>query len=62
MIEDLKEALAKHLENKSYAIIIDGKVYKAKELAEHIRKETEVGKKFIEMAVKGTIERYGKRT
>ena len=61
-MESLKEALAKYLENKPYCIIIDGKVYKAKELAEHVRKETSVGKKFIEMAVKGTIERYGKRT
>jgi len=61
-MESLKETLAKHLETKPYAIIIDGKVYRAKELAEHIRKETSIGKKFIEMAVKGTIERYGKRT
>jgi len=61
-MESLKETLAKHLENKPYSIIIDGKVYKAKELAEHIRNETEIGKKFIEMAIKGTIERYGKRT
>ena len=61
-MESLKLALAEHLKKKNYVIVIDGKAYKGSELAEEVLKETEVGKKFIEMAVKGTIERYGKRT
>jgi len=60
-MENLKETIAKHLEGKSYKFIVGDKVLTAKELAEHVRHETDLGRKFIEMAVKGTVERYAKR-
>jgi hypothetical protein len=34
------------------------KIYTSEELAKEVENETEIGKKIIEMAIRGTIERY----
>jgi len=60
-MEALKKTIAEHLRSKDYIILIEGKEYTAKQLAEQVEKETEVGKKVLEMAIKGTIDRYGKK-
>jgi len=60
-LEALKKTVAEHLRSKDYIIIVEGKEYTAKQLADEIEKETEVGKMMLEMAIKGTIDRYGKR-
>jgi len=60
-METLKEIIAKSLEGKPYSIIIEGKVYSASQLAEEVRKASEIGMKVIEIAIKGTLERYAYR-
>jgi len=59
-VEAVKKAIATHLRTKDYVILIEGKEYTAKQLADEVEKETDVGKKVIEMAIKGTLERYGR--
>jgi len=59
-MENLKKTVASALKSTPYSIIIDGKMYSGKELADHVMKETDLGLKVIEMAIKGTIERYSK--
>ena len=59
-MENLKKTVASALKSMPYNLIIDGKMYRGEELADHVMKETEVGKKIVEMVIKGTLERYGK--
>jgi len=59
-MENLKRTVASALKSTPYNLIIDGKTYRGEELADHVMKETEVGKKIVEMVIKGTLERYGK--
>jgi len=56
----LRKAVAEAIRKSNVTTIIGGKAYSPKELAEEVEKETEIGKKIIEMAIKGTIERYAK--
>jgi len=58
--ESLKKAVADAIRRSGYSTIIANRVYTAEELAKEVENETEVGKKMIEMAIKGTIERYSK--
>jgi len=58
--ETLKKAVADGIRRSRYSTIIANKLYTAEELAREVEKETEIGKKMIEMAIKGTIERYSK--
>jgi 23S rRNA pseudoU1915 N3-methylase RlmH len=58
-METLKVVVASHLQDKKYTIIIDGKTYKASELAQEVLKESEIGVKVLQMVIKGTLERYG---
>lgn len=58
--EDLKKAIADAIRRTGFSTIHAGKLYTAEELAKEVENETEVGKKIIEMAIKGTIERYKK--
>ena len=60
-MESLKKTVASALKSTPYNLIIDGKMYSGEELADHVMKETEVGKKIVEMVIKGTLERYGKK-
>ena len=59
-MENLKRTVASALKSTPYNLIIDGKTYRGEELADHVMKETDLGLKVIEMAIKGTIERYSK--
>lgn len=59
-METLKVVVAQHLSSKNYVVIIDGKQYSSKELAEEVLKESDVGVKVIQMIIKGTLERYSK--
>ena len=59
-MENLKKTVASALKSMPYSLIIDGKMYKGEELADHVMKETEIGLKVIEMIIKGTIERISK--
>ena len=59
-MENLKKVVASALKSMPYNLIIDGKMYKGEELADHVMKETEIGLKVIEMLIKGTIERYNR--
>jgi len=60
MDEALKKAVADAIRKSRFSTIIGKKLYSAEELAREIENETEIGKKMIEMAIKGTIERYSK--
>ena len=59
-MKNLKKVVANALKSMPYNLIIDGKMYKGEELADHVMKETEIGLKVIEMIIKGTIERISK--
>ena len=59
-MENLKKTVASALKSMPYNLIIDGKMYRGEELADHVMKETSLGLKVIEMIIKGTIERYSK--
>ena len=59
-LNDLKKAIADGIRRSGCSTIIANKLYTAEELAREVEKESEVGKKIIEMAIKGTIERYAK--
>jgi len=59
-MENLKKVVASALKSMPYNLIIDGKMYRGEELAEHVMKETPLGLKVMEIAVKGTLERYAK--
>lgn len=59
-MEELKKVVAEAIRRTGYTTIIAGKAYRADELAKEVENETEIGKKMIELAVKGTIERYSK--
>ena len=59
-MENLKKIVANALKSMPYNLIINGKMYKGEELADHVMKETEIGLKVIEMIIKGTIERYSR--
>jgi len=58
---ELRKVIARAIRDSKYHTIIKNRVYSAEELAEEVEKGTEVGNKFIELAVKGTLERYAKR-
>ncbi len=57
-MEELKKAVADAIRRSGYSTIIANKLYTAEELAKEVENETEVGKRMIELAIKGTIERY----
>jgi len=59
-MENLKKTVASALKSMPYSLIIDGKMYKGEELADHVMKETDLGLKVIEIIIKGTIERISK--
>lgn len=59
-MEAMKKAVADHLRSKDYIILIEGKEYSSQQLADEIEKETPIGKKMLEIAIKGTVERYSK--
>ena len=59
-MENLKKTVASALKSMPYSLIIDGKMYRGEELADHVMKETKLGLKIIEMAIKGTLERYSR--
>jgi len=60
MDKALKKAVADAIRKSGLSTVIGRKLYTAEELAREVEKESEVGKKIIEMAIKGTIERYAK--
>ena len=60
MDEALKKAVADAIRKSRLSTIVGRKLYTAEELAREVEKESDVGKKIIEMAIKGTIERYAK--
>ena len=60
-MENLKKTVASALKSMPYSLIIDGKMYRGEELADHVMNETNLGLKVIEIIIKGTIERYSKR-
>jgi len=60
MDETLKKIVADAIRKSGFSTVIGKKLYTAEELAREVEKETEVGKKMIEIAIKGTIERYAK--
>ena len=60
MDETLKKIVADAIRKSRLSTIVGRKLYSAEELAREVEKESEVGKKIIEMAIKGTIERYAK--
>ena len=59
--ETLKKAVADAIRKTGYSTIIANRLYTAEELAREVENETEVGKKMIELAIKGTIERYSRK-
>ena len=59
-MKNLKKVVANALKSMPYNLIINGKMYRGEELAEHVMKETPLGLKVMEIAVKGTLERYAK--
>ena len=59
-MENLKKTVASALKSMPYNLIIDGKMYRGEELADHVIKETDLGLKVIEMVIKGTLERYSR--
>jgi len=61
-LKSLKKTVAQAIRRTKFTTVIGTKVYSAEELAREVENETEVGKKIIEMAIKGTIERYSKGT
>ena len=60
MEETLKKAVADAIRKSGLSTVIGRKLYTAEELAREVEKESDVGKKMIEIAIKGTIERYAK--
>jgi len=60
MDETLKKIVADAIRKSRFSTVIGKKLYTAEELAREVEKESEVGKKMIEIAIKGTIERYAK--
>ncbi|RLI43539.1 hypothetical protein DRO59_00555 [Candidatus Bathyarchaeota archaeon] len=60
MDETLKKAVADAIRKSGLSTVIGRKLYTAEELAREVENETEIGKKMIEIAIKGTIERYQK--
>lgn len=58
--QEFKEVVIKHILEKRLKISDGTRTYSPEELAEQIRKETEVGKKILEAVVRGTLERYGR--
>jgi len=61
-LEELKKTLAEYLRTRKYVMIIEGKTYSPNQLADAVEKGTPIGKKLIEMAIKGTIDRYRVKT
>lgn len=59
-MESLKVVVANALASKDYNVIIDGRVYSSRQLAEEVLKGSELGVKVLEIVVKGTLERYGR--
>ena len=60
MDKALKKAVADAIRKSGLSTVIGRKLYTAEELAREVEKESDVGKKMIEIAIKGTIERYAK--
>ncbi len=60
-LEELKKTVADAVRRSGFSTILAGKLYTAEELAKEVENETEIGKKMIEMAIRGTIERYSKK-
>jgi len=61
-LEELRKTIAGYLRMKKYNIIIDGKIYRADELAREVESGTEIGMKLINMAIRGALERYAKQS
>jgi len=59
-MEELRKTIADAIRKSGYSTIIDNKLYSSEELAKEVENGTEIGKKIIQMAVRGTIERYSK--
>jgi len=59
--KELRKVIADAIRRSKYSTIMKDRVYTAEELASEVEKGTEVGNKVVEMAIKGTIERYSKR-
>ena len=57
-MEELKKVIADAIRKSRFSTIIANKIYTPEELANEVENETEVGKKMIEIAIRGTIERY----
>jgi len=60
MDEQLKKAVADAIRRSGFSTIMAGKLFTAEELAREVENETEIGRKMIEIAIKGTIERYSR--
>lgn len=59
-METLKAVVAQHLASKDYVVVIDGKAYSSRQLAEEVLKESELGVKVLQIVIKGTLERYSR--
>lgn len=60
LLESLKKTVAQAIRRTGFTTIIGRKVYSAEELAREVEKETEIGKKMVQLAIRGTLERYSK--
>ena len=60
MDEQLKKAVADAIRRSGFSTVMAGKLFTAEELAKEVENETEIGRKMVEIAIKGTIERYSK--
>jgi 23S rRNA pseudoU1915 N3-methylase RlmH len=56
--DELKKTIADAIRKTGFSTIMANKIYTSEELAKEVENETEIGKKIIEMAIRGTIERY----
>jgi hypothetical protein len=60
-LEELRRTVADAIRRKGYITVLGNKAYTAEELAKEVEAGTEVGNKILEMAIRGTIERYTAR-
>jgi hypothetical protein len=57
-LDELRKVVADAIRRKGYMTVLGNKAYTAEELAKEVEAGTEVGKKIIEWAIRGTLERY----
>ena len=57
--QEFKEVVIKHILDKRIKISDGTKTYSPEELADHIRNETEVGKRILEAVVRGQVDENG---